>query len=144
MRSLVLTTALVALSGVTALPACAATETFKADLSPQEEVPPHSDLKGTGHVEATVDTGSLKMTYHVAYDGLTGIASAAHFHGPAGKGKNAGVAVPVAGKIMNGMEGTATLTPAQLKMFEEGQMYFNIHTDANKAGEIRGQVEKAM
>ena len=143
MRSLVLTTALASF-GLAALPARAATETFKADLSAQEEVSPHPDLKGTGHVEATVDTDSLKMPYHVAYDGLTGVASAAHFHGPAEKGKNAGVAVPVAGKVMNGMEGTATLTPAQLKMFEAGQMYFNIHTDANKAGEIRGQVEKAM
>ena len=143
MRSLILTTAL-AFAGLPALPAYAAIETFKADLSAQDEVPPHPDLKGTGHVDATVDTDSLKMTYRIAYDGLTGIANAAHFHGPAEKGKNAGVAVPIAGKIMTGMEGSATLTPAQLKMFEEGQMYFNIHTDANKAGEIRGQVEKVM
>ena len=141
MRFLVLT---LAFAGLTMPPAYAATEMFKADLSAQEEVPPHPDLKGTGHVEATVDTDSLKMTYHVAYDGLTGIANAAHFHGPAEKGKNAGVIIPIAGKIMTGMEGSATLTPAQLKMFEDGQMYFNIHTDANKAGEVRGQVEKAM
>lgn len=131
------------LAGLSALPASAATEMFKADLSAQDEVPPHPDLKGTGHVEATVDTGSLAMTYHVTYDGLTGIANAAHFHGPAAKGENAGVLVPVAGKIMSGMEGSATLTPAQLKALEDGRMYFNIHTDANKAGEIRGQVEKA-
>ena len=143
MRPFALAAAL-ALLGAGALPAAADTEKFKADLSAQQEVPPHPDLKGTGHVEATVDTGSLKMTYHVTYDGLTGIASAAHFHGPAAKGANAGVLVPVAGKVMSGMEGSATLTPAQLKALEDGQMYFNIHTDANKAGEIRGQVEKAM
>ncbi len=136
--------AALAATSVAALPASAATEMFKADLSAQNEVPPHPDLKGAGHVEATVDTGSLKLTYHVTYEGLTGIASAAHFHGPAAKGTNAGVMVPVAGKVMDGMQGSATLTPAQLKAFEDGQVYFNIHTDANKAGEIRGQVEKAM
>ena len=143
MRFTALLTAL-GLVGLTALPARAATEMFKADLSAQDEVPPHTDLKGSGHVEATVDTDTLKMTYHVNYDGLTGIASAAHFHGPAEKGKNAGVLVPIAGKITSGMEGSATLTSAQLKMLEDGQLYFNIHTEANKAGEVRGQMEKAM
>ncbi len=141
MRALLLSTVL-AIAGLAATPAFAATEKFEAKLSAQDEVPAHPDLKGTGHVEVTVDTDSLKMTYHVAYDDLTGIASVAHFHGPAEKGKNAGVLIPVAGKVMSGMDASATLTPAQLKILEDGQMYFNIHTDANKGGEIRGQLEK--
>ena len=135
-----LTSALLAL----ALPAAAEQLKFKADLSARDEVPPHADLTGTGHVEATVDSGSLKMTYDVQYADLTGTAQAAHFHGPAEAGKNAGVQVPVAGKVMSPMQATATITPEQLKMLEGGQMYFNIHTAKNPAGEIRGQFQKAM
>ena len=38
--------------------------------------------------------------------------------------------------------GAATLTDAQAKDLADGKWYFNIHTAANKGGEIRGQVIK--
>jgi CHRD domain len=40
------------------------------------------------------------------------------------------------------IKGTATLTDAQAADLQGGKYYFNIHTDANKPGEIRGQVVK--
>jgi len=43
---------------------------------------------------------------------------------------------------MSPFEGSATLTDAQAKALMDGDMYVNIHTAANKAGEIRGQVVK--
>ncbi len=143
MRS-ILVAAAVACVGLASTPAWAESMNFKATLSPQEEVPPHPDLKGSGTVTATLDTGTLQMTYKVQFDGLTGKPVAAHFHGPAPVGKNAGVQVPVAGGIMSPMEGSATLTSEQAKMLEDGQLYFNVHTEANKAGEVRGQMMKAM
>jgi hypothetical protein len=133
---------LLAASCLIAAPAYAETVKYMADLSAQKEVPPHPDLKGTGMVEATVDPATLKMTYHLTYDGLTGAATMAHFHGPAVAGKNAGVMVPVAGTVSSGMDGSATLTAAQFKAMEDGSMYFNIHTAANPGGEIRGQLAK--
>ena len=36
------------------------------------------------------------------------------------------------------------LTDEQAKDFVDGKVYFNIHTAANKGGEIRGQVAPAM
>ena len=36
-----------------------------------------------------------KLTYTMTYSGLTGPATAAHFHGPAAAGANAGVVVPI-------------------------------------------------
>jgi hypothetical protein len=39
-------------------------------------------------------------------------------------------------------EGDATLTDAQASDLMAGKWYFNIHTAANKGGEIRGQVTK--
>ncbi len=133
-----------ALVGLLVAPAYAETMTFKADLSTKDEVPPHPNLNGSGKVTATLDTGSLKLTYHIEFQGLTGKAVAAHLHGPAGPGQNAAPVVPIAGGIMSPMDGAATLTAAQAKMFEDGQIYFNVHTEANKGGEIRGQMQKAM
>ena len=42
----------------------------------------------------------------------------------------------------SGAQGSATLTDAQAADLMAGKMYINIHTEANKGGEIRGQVTK--
>lgn len=143
MRALAVAT-IAAFAGLTAVPCFAETMAFKAALSPQAEVPPHADLKGSGTLEATFDAAAMTLNYSVSYAGLTGPATMAHFHGAAPAGKNAGVMVPVAGSLASPIKGTATLTPEQVKALEAGELYFNIHTDANKAGELRGQVEKGM
>jgi hypothetical protein len=89
----------------------------------------------------TYDTASKKLSWKVTFSGLTGPATAAHFHGPAEAGKNAGVAVPIPGTA-SPLEGSATLTDAQAADLTSGKWYVNIHTAANKSGEIRGQVVK--
>ncbi len=122
--------------------ASAETISLKATLSPQSEVPPHPALKGSGTLQGSFDTSSRKLTYTVTYDGLTGPATMAHFHGPAPIGKNAGVMVPITGALTSPINGSATLTEDQAKSLEAGDVYFNIHTAENKGGEIRGQVEK--
>ncbi|PNA11302.1 CHRD domain-containing protein, partial [Pseudomonas sp. MPR-R1B] len=76
------------------------------------------------------------------YSGLTGPVTAAHFHGPAKAGENAGVMVPVTA-ASSPFSGTATLDDAKAAGLEAGNLYFNIHTAANPKGEIRGQVERA-
>jgi len=55
------------------------------------------------------------------------------------KGVNAGVMVPVTAKS-SPFKGSATLTSEQAKAFAEGNVYFNVHTEQNKGGEIRGQM----
>src|SRR5215468_11271398 len=79
---------------------------------------------------------------HSTYYGLTGNATAAHFHGPADPDKTAGVIVPVQGSVASPIDGTATLTDTQAADLLAGKWYFNIHTEANWPGEIRGQVTK--
>src|SRR5664279_697529 len=82
-------TVAIALAG----PAFAAMVNLKADLSGKVEVPAN-DSKGTGSVTATFDSDSKKLTWKGSYSGLSGPATAAHFHtGEAGK--NGGVAVPI-------------------------------------------------
>lgn len=123
-----------------ALPAVAEKLSFKADLKAASEVPPNTS-KGTGAAAATYDTVSKKLDWNVTFAGLTGAATGAHFHGPADPAKNAGVAVAIPGTA-SPMAGTATLTDAQATDLMAGKWYVNVHTAANKDGEIRGQVVK--
>ena len=112
-------------------------------LTAGAETPPTTST-GTGALTATYDTDTKKLEWTVTYSGLTGPAIAAHFHGPAPAGKPAPIEVPLKAPLDSPMKGSATLTDAQAKDLMDGMMYFNIHTAANKPGEIRGQMEKAM
>jgi hypothetical protein len=123
-----------------ATPSMAETVRLKADLKASNEVPPN-DSKGTGAVTATYDTASKKLSWKGTVTGLTAPATAAHFH--AGEaGKNGGVMIPIAGADKGSFEGEATLTDEQAADLMGGKLYVNVHTAANKGGEIRGQVTK--
>ncbi len=123
--------------------ASAAMLQFHATMSGASEVPPNKTA-GTGEALATLDTTTKALTYTITFENLTGPAAAAHFHGPAAPGANAGVAVPIGGAgPASPVHGTATLTDAQMKDLEAGKWYVNVHTAANKGGEIRGQVMPA-
>ena len=135
---------LLVLATVLCLPiaaAQAATETFHATMSTKDEVPPKT-TDGKGSVTATLDTATKVVTYTVDYSGLTGPATAAHFHGPAAPGANAGVLIPFQAPLTSPIGGTATLTDAQVADLESGRIYANIHTATNPGGEIRGQMMK--
>jgi CHRD domain len=123
-----------------ASPARADTVTLKASMNAASEVPPN-DSKATGTLTATYDTGSKLLSWKGSYSGLSGAATAAHFHGPAEPGKNAPVAVPIQNPIAS-FEGSAPLTDVQAADLLAGRYYVNVHTEANKGGEIRGQVTK--
>lgn len=140
-RRLTLLPTLGLLLAVAATPALAEIIKYKADLSGPSESPPTTS-KGTGTIEASLDTKTEKLSWRGSYKGLTGPETAAHFHGPAPAGTNAGVMVPVTAKS-SPFKGSATLTPEQAKAFADGQVYFNVHTDQNKGGEIRGQMMPA-
>lgn len=114
---------------------------YKADLTGAAQVPPNP-AKGTGTLQATYDPATKKLAYTVTYKDLSGPATAAHFHGPAAAGANAGVVVPAAAPLTSPIKGEATLTDAQAADLAAGRWYFNIHTAANPPGEIRGQVMK--
>ena len=123
-----------------ASPVLADTVSLKANLAAATEVPPN-DSAATGSVTVTFDTASKKATWQGTYSGLSGPATAGHFHGPADPGKNASVAVPITPNT-SPLQGSADLTDAQAADLMAGKWYVNIHTDAHKGGEIRGQVTK--
>ncbi len=123
-----------------ASPTYAETVKFKADLKGSSEVPPNQSA-GTGSVTATYDTATKLFSWKGSYSGLSGPAMAAHFHGPAPAGQNGGVALAIK-PATSPFEGSATLTDAQANDLMAGNWYVNVHTDANKGGEVRGQLGK--
>jgi hypothetical protein len=109
--------------------------TYSATLAPGAGIT--STGKGMGTF--TYDPATMDLTYNVTYEGLTGPAVAAHIHGPADPGQNAGPVVPFP-TATSPITGTAKLTAAQAAELAAGRYYVNVHTGANRGGEIRGQI----
>ncbi|TKW79642.1 MAG: CHRD domain-containing protein [Bradyrhizobium icense] len=133
--------ATLALGATVAFAGPAFADKMKAALDSKSEVPPNASA-GTGTADIDYDPASKKLSWKLTYTGLSGPATAAHFHGPAEAGKNAGVAVGIPNVTAGPVEGSATLTDAQAADLVAGKYYINIHTAANPGGEIRGQVTK--
>lgn len=120
----------------------AAPMSFEVALTGAEQVPP-VQTPGKGTAALTFDPATRVVTWTVSYGGLTGPATMAHFHGPAAAGKNAPVVLWLTKKgdpVESPIKGEATLTPDQAQQFSAGELYINVHTQANPGGEIRGQV----
>ncbi|SFC41572.1 CHRD domain-containing protein [Polaromonas sp. OV174] len=137
--------AAIALAAVAAMTGCGMMKpqsnlvAFTTQLRAANEVPPNASM-GSGSVDAVLNKDTNLLRWKVNFTGLSGPATAAHFHGPAAIGSNAGVVLPWAGPIKSPMEGSATLTPAQAADLIAGRWYANIHTAANPGGEVRGQM----
>lgn len=126
-------------SACTTGPEAPKTPTYTATLAPGAGIT--STGKGAGTF--TYDPATHMLTYNVTYEGLTGPAVAAHIHGPADPGANGPPVVPFA-NAASPITGTATLTDAQAAELAAGKYYVNVHTAANKGGEIRGQITPKM
>jgi CHRD domain len=126
----------VCVSGI--YPAAAFGADVMVTLSGDQEVPPVTTMaKGSGTVTIGDDM-SVKGT--VTTSGVA--ATAAHIH-IAAAGKNGPVIVPMVKSGDNGwtFAAGAKLNDDQMKAFKAGDLYINVHSDANKGGEIRGQLK---
>lgn len=108
-----------------------------ATLTGAQEVPPVK-TQATGTAMITI-TGDRAVSGTLTTTGVD--ATAAHIHEGA-SGQNGGVIVPF---VKSGDKWTippgAKLTEAQHKAFQDGKLYVNVHSAANKDGEIRGQLK---
>jgi hypothetical protein len=82
----------------------------------------------------------VSVSGSVTTSGIAGIA--AHIHDGA-PGKNGPVIVPMAKTADNtwSIAAGAKFTDAQYEAFKAGNLYVNVHSAANKGGEIRGQLK---
>ncbi len=129
---------------VLAVAGCASTPpppiNFAATLSGASEVPPVvTAAKGSFTARYLPENGLL--LWNMSYDGLSGPATMAHIHGPASETQNAGVMIGFNNPVSSPMAGQVTLTPAQFAELKDGKLYVNVHTAANRGGEIRGQLK---
>jgi hypothetical protein len=114
---------------------------YAGPMDGTQEVPP-SGSPATGTIRMLVDTSSNQLHYQITVTGLTGVESAAHLHGFAPAGVNAGVlyALPLgASKV-----GTINYLETEEASILAGLTYVNVHTDLFPAGELRGQVLSAV
>ena len=126
--------------------ASAVSTSFQVKLDGAQQVPP-VQTAGSGSADLTYDPATKVLTWNVAFSGLSGPATMAHFHGPAPAGKNAGVEIWISTKgqpATSPLTGQATLTDAQAADLMAGNLYINVHTAKNPNGEIRGQVKPPM
>ena len=107
-------------------------------LTGAQEVPPVITA-ATGTVNIKVAADSM-VSGSVTTAGV--ISTMAHIHiAPAGQ--NGPVIVPLTKNGDNGymVPAGAKLTPAQLEAYKMGSLYVNVHSAANKGGEIRAQLK---
>ena len=106
-------------------------------LTGAQEVPP---VTTSAQASGTINVGSdMAVSGSIKTTGIN--ATAAHIH-EAPMGKNGPVIVPL---VKNGdtfsVAPNSKLTDAQYKAYKAGDLYVNVHSDANKGGEIRAQLK---
>jgi hypothetical protein len=107
-------------------------------LSGSEEVPPvQTSANGKGTITVKDDK---TVSGSVTTKGVKG--TMAHIH-EAAPGENGGVIIPLTKKGDNEwmVPAGAKLTDDQYNAYKKGHLYVNVHSEANKAGEIRGQLK---
>ncbi|HKE91576.1 MAG TPA: CHRD domain-containing protein [Gemmatimonadales bacterium] len=149
--------ALAALIAAAAVVACQSdstsprSTTYVAQLNGANEVPSLA-VGATG--TATFTLTGRTISYVVTVNGLSGPAVASHIHFGAA-GTNGNIAYPftaaavASGQVASGTidlnqpisNGTTSISgDSLLTLFNRGLVYTNVHTGANQAGEIRGQI----
>ncbi len=126
--------------GATVFPANAdGTRTFIAVINSGQEGVPSNQSNSFGNAHLIFDKTTDELCFSISYSALSSAEIAAHFHGPASAGTNAGVlfALPP-GSPKNDCVGP--LSKQQRKDLEKGLFYINVHSTMWPGGEIRGQV----
>jgi hypothetical protein len=115
---------------------------YEAVLSGVNEVPANAS-PATGVVNIVFNTAVNTFNLTGSYAGLVGPVTAAHVHGPAPVGVNAGILFPIAttiGVTSGTLTANLVLTPAQASHLLSGLTYVNVHSTMFPGGEIRGQI----
>lgn len=109
-----------------------------ASLSAAEEVPTNASA-ATGSGTLVIDPATRAASGSIALTGMT--ATAAHIHLGAA-GSNGPVIVPLSNTSGNvwAVPANTVLSADQFRAFKQGSLYYNAHSVAFPAGEIRGQI----
>ena len=110
---------------------------IKVTLSGDQEIPPvTTPASGSG----TITVGEDKsVSGKVTISGMTPLV--AHIH-EAAAGTNGPIVIPLTktSDTVWVVPAGAKLTDAQYASYKAGNLYYNVHTEAHRSGEIRGQI----
>lgn len=122
----------------------AAIVVYNFGLDGLQEVPPNAS-PGFGSATVTLDTVTGSVSVTGSYTGLLGSVTAAHIHGLAPVGVNAGILIHLTqtGGTSGTLGGGGVLSAANVQGMLDGLTYINVHSVAFPGGEIRGQVVPA-
>ena len=116
--------------------------TISGAASGSQEVPAVTTA-AAGTLTGSYDARTNMLTYSIAWTGLSGNVSVAHFHGPALAGVSANPIHDIS-IVTNGISGSTngsiTLADSTESHLLNGRLYYNLHTVMHPGGEIRGQV----
>jgi hypothetical protein len=136
MRTVIVVVAVLAIGVLTGVPT-AGQQFFTAVIDGLQTVPP-SNSPGTGFGCVALNLDGT-VSFNITFSGLLAAEVAAHFHGPAPAGVNAGVQIGLPlGSPKFGT--TLPLSIGQQADLIAGLWYINIHSSLFPGGEIRGQV----
>ena len=128
----------ISVATMVAVAGAASAADVKVMLSGSQEVPAvTTSASGNGTITVGADKA---VSGSVTTSGVSG--TAAHIH-MAAAGQNGPVIVPLVKSGDNGwaVGPGAKLTDAQYDAFKAGNLYVNVHSQAHKGGEIRGQIK---
>lgn len=93
----------------------------------------------TGQGEAKATLNGNELTLQATFEGLSSPATVAHVHhAPPGRRGPVAFTVDVPHGTEGEIEDSITLDAGQRRTLREGHYYFQIHTENNSGGEIRG------
>jgi riboflavin synthase alpha subunit len=119
----------------------AATESITVRLTGEQEAPAAIASGAFGNATFELNRSASTLQGTVTVDGMA--ATVAHIH--AGEAGVAGAIVfPMMVQGNTATLASTTLTAAQLADLDAGKLYVNVHSAANKSGEIRGQIGREV
>lgn len=126
-------------------PGTSAQSPIAVSLNSAQQVPTPTDAPegAVGTASVSVDSTGV-VTASVGVSNLSGEASMVHIH-RAFAGSTGPVLIGLvsedSGSTWTVPEDARALTDDEIGAFNRGELYFNVHTEANPAGEIRGQID---
>jgi len=117
-----------------------AADAYSATLSGENQNPA---VETDGSGEAIVIASEDSVFVSIDYGSLGSALTAAHIHGPAGDGENAGVLLdlmPATGSTEGIIRGNFSASAELIEALSAGQAYVNLHTENAGSGELRANL----
>ncbi len=123
---------------------------FQATLTGDAERPDPVDTDAVGTGTFSLNADETQLSYSISASGLSGDVTGAHFHFSAdGASGSGGIIFGITDSVVNDgnggavAEGIWNLSEEDVRNLRLDYIYVNLHTEANPAGEIRGNLVPA-